>query len=454
MSSVLLEKTTTPGEYTILVTLVRVTGSLGLAGSLIPLILRFTCRRFRHHPLCITTMLVGIANLISTIPKVIGIAGPRQGPTSALCQAQATLMEWGDLASLLLVVSTSLKALYFVRAGSLLPLNLVRRQTFWFALSFTLPIPLLIIALAVRGEVTLPDGTTARVPLIGDTGLWCWIRSEFIQARLWLFYIPLWVTFLGMLSIYTFIGVRIWESARPVDRHARRHHQCHPQLHSFRQDMGGKRATIASCMTCQAQHPDSPGMTSPGIRSLRFKYFFTVIIIIIAHIISWFPLSIYRIYEMANAPSMAPFGLRLLVALFVPLRGLTDSVVMVAAILRPQKPSDTTVMLSSSIGGGGRDEGGGGRRASVELDFDEVYGTSTFLSNSPPQTREPSTARMDVEELEEVRSKRSGHSGSYGLHSTPTIHWPGGRQLSVVQRHDRDTSSTLPFTSNSFFSST
>ncbi|KAL2271394.1 hypothetical protein VTJ83DRAFT_765 [Remersonia thermophila] len=141
-----------------------------------------------------------IANLGASIACLIGYAGLAAGLDSALCQAQAFLLEmfmqsdpWWSFA-----MAANVYMVFFMNY----PTSYFHRHLWLYCLvCFGGPaVPALICLLYA------PKGKR----IYGHAQLWCWIDDDYNQLRILTYYLPIWLCILLSSAIYLAVGCRVF----------------------------------------------------------------------------------------------------------------------------------------------------------------------------------------------------------------------------------------------------
>ncbi|SPQ18475.1 5e9f199e-d259-43c8-855c-898ba664a14d [Thermothielavioides terrestris] len=141
-----------------------------------------------------------IANVGASIACLIGYAGLAAGDSSALCQAQAFLLEmfmqsdpWWSFAMAVNV--------YMVFFMSYPPNDLHKHLWLYCLICFGIPaIPALICLFYA------PNGQR----IYGNATLWCWISDSYSQLRIFTYYLPIWACISLSAVIYVAVGYHVF----------------------------------------------------------------------------------------------------------------------------------------------------------------------------------------------------------------------------------------------------
>lgn len=203
------------------------------------------------------------------VVKGLGRLGPAAGNASLLCQAQAAIMQWGDISSILWisVMSGNVLLVLCFKKG----LTDLREYEKWYLLlCYGLPIFLAVPPLFVRDPL-----------MYADTNLWCWISDDYKDLRMYLFFIPLWIIFFLNVAAFLTAGHTFWKRSAELR-----------------------------------------GASKNSLFTYRKTYAQNISIFIVAFIITWTPSTISRVYTFVNGnPS---FPLSLCQSIVSPLRGFIN----------------------------------------------------------------------------------------------------------------------------------
>lgn len=252
----------------------EICGALSLIGSVCIIGVFVFYPRYRNSTTKLT-VLMAFADLLSIIAKVLGRAGPNAGVNSVLCQGQAFLMQWGDIASLLLTAIMALNVFIVIQRKE--STTFVSRWYVFYALFAFVPT-------FFGALVPIFVSTPTQGRMYGDADVWCWVTSEYKLLQLFMFFVPMAIIFVFNIVVYVCTGRRIW--------------------------LESKAPTMYSSEKKNALH------------AYRTIYAKNVSIYLLAYFITWTPSLINRLYEFTHSEK-EPFVLALLMSIFSPLRGFT-----------------------------------------------------------------------------------------------------------------------------------
>ncbi|KAH6986954.1 G-protein coupled receptor [Ilyonectria destructans] len=183
----------------ILIALERTGASLSLVGVTVIFITYSLFKRLRtipnHFIIC-----ASIANVGASIACLIGENGIFVGEESALCQAQAFLLEifmqsdpWWSLAMAINV--------FLVIFHGASPASFRRYLWLYCLICFGGPLIPAIVLLVAR-----PDGQM----IYGNATLWCWISNDWNALRIYTTHIPIWICIFLSAVIYFVVGYHVF----------------------------------------------------------------------------------------------------------------------------------------------------------------------------------------------------------------------------------------------------
>ncbi|KAH6675355.1 G-protein coupled receptor [Plectosphaerella plurivora] len=189
----------TDDQVQVVIALERVGASLSLFGITLILLTYSIFKRLRTIP-NLFIVFASIANIGASIACVIGYDGIIQGEESALCQAQAFLLEmfmqsdpWWSMA-----MAINVFLVFFYGAN---PTSFKRYLWLYCLVCFGGPfIPAIALLLA------RPNGQL----MYGNATLWCWINNDWNQLRIYTYYIPIWICILLSFVIYVAVGYHVF----------------------------------------------------------------------------------------------------------------------------------------------------------------------------------------------------------------------------------------------------
>ncbi|RKP07306.1 hypothetical protein THASP1DRAFT_24525 [Thamnocephalis sphaerospora] len=234
---------------------------------------------------------MAFAELVSMSAYAIGQLGFRHGSDSALCQWQGAAQQVGDLSTIFWTLCIAISLYLIMFRGWSIPQTTRLHKRHYMAFCTSVPLLVGLVPLALRDS--------SGRPFYGESNLWCWIASYYPAARIYLFYVPLWVVFVFNLTIYILVGVNVW----------RRAHQ--------------QQKTNVS-------------------------------LYLIAYILARTPATINRVYSLVNPDAEPVFTLNLLHSLFTPATGLINFVVYayigwIGNIIRPpSQRAPSTIPIGST----------------------------------------------------------------------------------------------------------
>ncbi|KAL2021364.1 hypothetical protein VTK56DRAFT_7229 [Thermocarpiscus australiensis] len=177
----------------------RFGASLSLVGVVFIFVAYGLSKRVRSVP---NTFIVfaSIANAGASVACLIGYAGILAGDSSALCQAQAFLLEmfmqsdpWWSFA-----MAVNVYMVFFMGY----PLNNFHKRLWLYCLvCFGIPALPALVCLFYA-----PNGQH----IYGNATLWCWIDDTYNQLRIFTYYLPIWMCILLSAVIYVAVGYHVF----------------------------------------------------------------------------------------------------------------------------------------------------------------------------------------------------------------------------------------------------
>ncbi|KAK1450583.1 G-protein coupled receptor [Colletotrichum melonis] len=211
-------------QIDIIIALERIGASLSLVGVTLIFITYWQFKRIRSVP-NLFIVFASIANVGASIACAMGYDGMRAGAESALCQAQAFLLEmfmqsdpWWSFA-----MAVNVYLVFFAGAN---PSSFRRYIWVYCAICFGFPMIPAVVCLLVRPRG--PDDL-----IYGDATIWCWINHDWSKLRIFTYYIPIWTCIVGSCVIYFAVGYHVF------------HHR--NQLHNLTFSNTGRDCKDTSC---------------------------------------------------------------------------------------------------------------------------------------------------------------------------------------------------------------
>ncbi|KAH8657316.1 G-protein coupled receptor [Ilyonectria robusta] len=186
-------------QIRVVIALERTGASLSLIGISLIFVTYWLFKSLRTIP-NLFIIFASIANVGASIACLIGQSGILKGDESALCQAQAFLLQmfmqsdpWWSLA---MAINVFLVIFYGASPASF------RRYLWLYCLiCFGGPfIPAIVLLLAQ------PNGQM----MYGNATLWCWISNDRSALRIYAYYVPIWVCIFFSAVIYCAVGHHIF----------------------------------------------------------------------------------------------------------------------------------------------------------------------------------------------------------------------------------------------------
>ena len=347
----------TTQQQHILTILVPIFSALGMLGALATL---FSGIYFRHLRTTTARVIFGMAmaDLIGISAKSLGRVGPSFG--GALCQSQAALMQYGDLASILWTAIVSCNLLFVMLLDKAVS-QLRQYEAVYILAAFLVPVPFAVVPLFIG--IPDPSSSSGWLNMYGDADLWCWIEPTFSLARLLLFYLPLWVVFLFNLVTYGIVGRKIWAiAARVYARHG----------------------------------------PNAAVHDRKYHYGRCISLYLVAFLITWTPSTINRLYAFVY-PTQPSFVLTILMAICSPARGLTNFAVYFYLTWFSQIKWEST---RGGVTPKPRRVDAVPQKSSSSVEKDDCSTASDTDSDSSSMLSDPNADRSDISDEEEKLAKR------------------------------------------------
>ncbi|KAH7141884.1 G-protein coupled receptor [Dactylonectria macrodidyma] len=189
----------TEHQMHILITIERIGASLSLVGVTLIFLTYWLFKELRTMP-NLFILFASISNVGASIACLIGQDGILIGEDSALCQAQAFLLEifmqsdpWWSLAM-------AINVFLVIFHGSS-PASFRRYLWLYCIVCFGGPFIPAIVLLVAR-----PNGQM----IYGNATLWCWISNDWSALRIFTYYVPIWICIFFSAVIYFAIGHHIF----------------------------------------------------------------------------------------------------------------------------------------------------------------------------------------------------------------------------------------------------
>jgi len=239
---------------------------------------------------------IAVADFISVFAETIGRIGSQAGPDAFICQYQAFTQQLGELITIFVVVAISINLLAVVKFDRQFK-DVRAFDKFWIAIAIVMAALLSIIPFNVGAY--------------GDSGLWCWIPGRHRQYR-WLLYGPLFAA----IVFCTIVGLVVHFTLREREK---------------------EDAMFAGF-----------SVDDPSVNALPEM----VWLYLVVFIVTWGPVGATQVFRIFY-PNSPEFTINLMLAVFLPLRGLLNSFVAFYLVWRSRK-------FRSKLRSAGVKEGGAG----------------------------------------------------------------------------------------------
>ncbi|KAI5799075.1 hypothetical protein EDC01DRAFT_704481 [Geopyxis carbonaria] len=423
----------TTRELELLQTTSRVSSAFSLAGAGF-IILTFCTSSHFHRPINRLAFFASFGNILTNVATITSRDGIRAGPDSALCQAQATIIQWAIPADALFCLAMAWNV-YLTVFKKRTTQQLRTLEMYYILACYGLPLLLAILLLTIR----VPD----RGRIYGPATLWCWIGSEWQVLRIAAFYGPVWIVLTVTFFIYVLAGRVIFNLRRNLRHFAKDDgrssgsctsgirppppaHVRDVELQKIAQIVSGERASSLfppgtasssapllaatttdperaalsayTTYTCHitsgaspAGHTPAPtGRTRPALEAntAAWAYCRCAMLFFLALFITWLPSSINRVYTL-QYPDATDFGYNFAAALVLPCQGFWNGLIYVVTTLPACKLYFKTIGIGirdiwrrmfgkkeASGGSGGILGGSGGRGSGGGGDGGGYFGRS------------------------------------------------------------------------------
>ncbi|KAJ3139454.1 hypothetical protein HK101_003626, partial [Irineochytrium annulatum] len=322
----------------------RVSGTIGLLGALGVIYLILREKRELSKAASRLVFAIAISDVLEALKSIVGRMGPDAGAQSALCQAQATVVQVAALTDCFYCLIMSIFILHLIFSKSVLD------KVFSFE----------IIAVYASTSVAVTVGV---VPLFvtpriyGAGPVWCWITLKYSMWQLLLCYVFIWAIMVFNFIAYAVTNKKMKEMAayfepKHVDsvsglKITAISSGCSnatvaqppaspttpssaPPLsatylvstQNFDASASGdiERGSLATIPRRPIDHVDRRRMTTNVLRRMRF--------FVLSFLIMWLPGSVNRMYTIATGD--ANFNLNMLHGTIQPLRGMTNCIAFIA----------------------------------------------------------------------------------------------------------------------------
>ncbi|KAI8903441.1 hypothetical protein PhCBS80983_g01382 [Powellomyces hirtus] len=337
----------TPEQFSVLQWVARVSASLSVLGVLSIYVFFILNPKAARNPTARLIIFMATSDLLSASAKFLGRWPVEQGEDNALCQAQAALMQEGDLSSLTwtAILASNLLLVVFFRGRT----DTIRKNELPLALfAYGWPLIFSLGPLFIKGP---------RGKIYGDSTLWCWITSEYHEYEIGFFYAFLWAVFLFNLISYILVGRVIWTASKDLEQR---------------------------------------GSTDNTLSRYRVAFARTALAYMTAFIIVWTPSNLNRFYNMSVGTPLFPLSLAQ--TLMSPMRGFVNFLAYFW-IYRMQLAGKASLQSSNE-----RSAGGGFRSRSGRTHPDTYVMMDRDRCQPPPGSNEMSTGQVAVTEHSEMRS--------------------------------------------------
>jgi len=193
---------------------------IGESSALVTILAYLTQPWFRRSALAGFSVRIAFLDSLAILAKALGRLGLVETTTTTVarewngvCQTQAALMQFGDLATILSFFTLSLNLLLIFRFHK--PTSWLPRYDHYY-IPLTFVVPLLLCVVPVIAFAVAPK--SLKSPIYGDAELWCWITARFDPWRYGLFYAPLLFVYLFNLSVFLWFRLTSWSTARQEAR--------------------------------------------------------------------------------------------------------------------------------------------------------------------------------------------------------------------------------------------
>ncbi|KAJ3016219.1 hypothetical protein HKX48_004161 [Thoreauomyces humboldtii] len=264
----------TPQQYLALEWIARGSATLSFFGILAIFGFFIFNPQSARNPTARLIIFMAVGDGLSAFAKFLGRWPLNNGPDGAICQAQAAIMQEGDLSSLTwtAILAYNLLLVVFFKGRT----DTVRRNEIPLAIfAFGWPLIFAIVPLFITGSAG---------KIYGDSNIWCWVKSDYPAYSIGMFYAVLWCVFLFNIVAYILVGRVIWNSHKDL--------------------------TI------------STARVNPTLSRYRLAFARTALVYITAFLIVWTPSNLNRFYALATGSPLFIFSL--LQTIMSPMRGFVN----------------------------------------------------------------------------------------------------------------------------------
>lgn len=187
-------------QASVVVGLERAGASLSMIGVFLIIVTFALFNRLRTVPNTFI-LFASMANIGASTASLIGLSGIAQGSNSALCRAQAFLLEMFMQSDPMWSFAMAFNV-YLVFFHSANPTTFRRHLWVYCLACFGLPMIPAIVCLYIQNA--------DKGPVYGDATLWCWIGDSWNALRIYSYYIPIWVCIFLSAVIYVAVGYHVF----------------------------------------------------------------------------------------------------------------------------------------------------------------------------------------------------------------------------------------------------
>jgi hypothetical protein len=177
----------------------KLSSSISVLACLISVIVFLSWQRFRT-PANRLIFFMLLADTISALCWLVGtsIVNYYDGDSSAStgCQIQAMLLQFSDISSVAFTAAMScnlLMVLFMTKSAR----DLTQMEKWYFYLCYGIPFLVAYVPIFINAHDNNGSGL-----IYGETSIICWISKEWMNLRLFLYFIPVWCIFVFNTTIY------------------------------------------------------------------------------------------------------------------------------------------------------------------------------------------------------------------------------------------------------------
>ncbi|KAF7929980.1 uncharacterized protein EAE97_009577 [Botrytis byssoidea] len=317
----------TSHEYANIVTIERTCSGISLLGCFFIIITFLTTTAFRK-PINRLVFYASLGNIFTNLATLISRSA-LAAPDGRFCQFQAFLIQMFLPADAYwtLAMACNVMCAFFFHFDVV---ELRQLEKWYILLCYGLPFIPAFVFFFVH--------TKNRGYMYGSAVSWCWIKTKWGLWRLWSFYVPVWITILITIMIYTFAGKKIFDKRRELMRANERispDNLPKARREKSRSSQTELLPTTNSVEEAPSDKPSRPGLppAQPSYTSVHphkqanaamWAYAKVSLLFFLAMMITWIPSTANRIYSILY-PGTVNMSLQYISVFVLPLQGFWNA---------------------------------------------------------------------------------------------------------------------------------